>query len=139
MTSCKSWQKFMGVSGFRAWCSCSALLKPLAGQCSLTSCLPAVETFLETVTSVSHPQPTAVHVLRCSYLLCAVVWRCVRLLPIDDAQKYTAWSYKPWSYCCCPDMSSRYASTHCLVSLCVGGLMMGQDTGCFSHSYLQRQ
>ena len=93
--SCKTWQKFTGGTGWQAWCSCSALLKLLAGRCSPTSWLPAARDFprncdLSVSPDPSSPQPPSVHMLRCSYLLCAVVWRCPRLLPIDDAQTYTA-------------------------------------------------
>lgn len=96
-----------------AWCTCSALLKPLTGQCSQSF----QEMGPQLLPSLS-PAYAGMFMSSCWGLeVCkAPAHRWCR-----EVQCCELWS------CCCWPGSSGCASTVWLVRLGVGGLMMGQD------------
>lgn len=102
-------------------CTCSALLKPLTGQCSLT--------FLEIGTSVvSHSQLPSLPPAYAEVLM-SLCWGLELCKAPAHGWCREIQSCELWSCCCWAGRSSGCASTVWLVKLGVGGLVIGQDRG----------
>lgn len=107
-----------------AWCTCSALLRPLTGLPDFPRnwdliCLPAPQ-----------PPPST-----CRGVLCARGWSCARLLPMDGAEKHRAVS------CGAAAVQAGALGVPALLRLGLGGLLVGQERGscsCLTSSHSRK-